>query len=431
MNYTQTLSYLESLIEFGVKTGLEHTAALAAMMGDPQNGFPSVLIAGTNGKGSTSAFLSTILKKAGYRTGLYTSPHLVDVEERIAVDGCPVARDAFAESMSRVRQTAEKAVSEGVVEEAPTYFESLTLACFDHFNRTGIDIGVLEVGLGGRMDCTNIVRPVLTAVTNVGLDHEKYLGHGLASIAREKGGIFRRGVPALTAAERPLVLEVLGREALRAGTVLSPQTGRIETGDSSWRLECGEGTLELPYPAIPGAHQIANASLAVRCCLTLRTLGWPVGDDAIRAGIAEARWPGRLERVAERPDTYFDGAHNPDGCEVLARFVRGLRHPRKGLVFTAMKDKPLNAMAARLFSEFDAVWATSVPMPRCSSPDEIRGCAGGREVELDPDPVSALNRARAWAGEGGLVVVAGSLYLVGYLEAALRNLSRKSWGSGL
>ncbi len=431
MNYAQTLSYLESLIEFGVKTGLEHTAALAAMMGDPQDGFPSILIAGTNGKGSTSAFLAAILRRAGYRTGLYTSPHLVNVEERIAVDGRPIGRDAFAESMTRVRHTAEKAVSEGVVEESPTYFESLTLACFDHFNRSGLDMGVLEVGLGGRTDCTNIVRPVLTAVTNVGLDHEKYLGHGLASIAREKAGIFKGGVPALTAADRPLVLEVLGREAERAGTVLSPQTCRIETGDSSWRLEGGEGILELPYPAIPGAHQIANASLAVRCCWSLRTLGWSIGDDAIRAGIAEARWPGRLERVAGRPDTYFDGAHNPDGCEALARFVRRLPHARKGLVFTAMKDKPVNAMTARLFSEFDAVWATSVPMPRCCSPEEIRDCAGGRDVERDPDPVSALNRARAWAGESGLVVAAGSLYLVGYLEAALGNLSRESWGSGL
>ncbi len=431
MNYAQTLSYLESLIEFGVKTGLDHTAALAAMMGDPQNRFPSVLIAGTNGKGSTSAFLAAILRGAGYRTGLYTSPHLVNVEERIAVDGRPLGRDAFADAMTRVRQTAEKAVSEGVLEEAPTYFESLTLACFDLFDRSGIDIGVLEMGLGGRLDCTNVVKPVLTAVTNVGLDHEQYLGHGLASIAREKAGIFKRGVPALTAADRPLVLEVLGREAERAGTVLSPQTCRVETGDGSWRMADANGVFELPYPSIPGMHQLANASLAVRCSLRLRALGWEISDESIRAGIAEARWPGRLERVAEKPDTYFDGAHNPDGCEMLARFVKSLPHVRKGLVFTAMKDKPLHAMSARLFSEFDAVWATSLPMPRCCTPEDIRAGAGGRDVDLDPDPVSALSRARTWAGETGLVVAAGSLYLVGYLEAALGNLSRESWGSGL
>jgi len=431
MNYAQSLRYLDSLIEFGVKTGIEHTARLAAQMGNPQDEFPSLLLAGTNGKGSTSAFLATILAKAGYRTGLYTSPHLVNVEERIAVGGRPISRKCFSESMTRVREAAENAISAGLVEGQPTYFESLTLACFDHFNRSRIDIGVLEVGLGGRLDCTNIVHPILTGVTNVGLDHEQYLGYGLATIAKEKAGIFKPRVPALTAADRPVVLDVLRREAFKAGTTLSPQDGSIETDVGVWRLIDGEGTMELPYPSVPGRHQLTNATLAVRCCRVLRSKGWRIDDEAIRSGIAETRWPGRLERVADAPDTYLDGAHNPDGCEILAEFVRGLPHPRKALVFTAMRDKPLNAMSSRLFPEFGAVWATSLPMDRSCTPEEILAGSGRRNLMLDGDPLSAMEKARTWAGEGGLVIAAGSLYLVGYLEAVLGGLSRASWGSGL
>ncbi len=431
MNQAESLAYLERLAWFGIKAGLEHTQALCRRLGHPERSFPSVLVGGTNGKGSTSAFLEAILRASGRRTGLYTSPHLVDVRERIRVDGTVIPPEGFAQALSQVRAAAEGALEDGEVDTQPTYFEALTLAAFLHFGAQGVDAAVLEVGLGGRLDCTNVAPAILSAVTNVGMDHEEHLGPGLLSIAREKAGICRPGVPALTGARGTWALRVLRQEARRRGTRLGLPDWRVERHRDGWRLSAGARSMDLPYPAMAGEHQLENAAFAVRCAWELDEGGFRIPERAIREGISRARWPGRLELVGREPDVYLDGAHNLDGCDVLARFVAGLPHAKKALVFAVMRDKPVAEMARRLFPLFGKVWATSVPMQRCLAPGGVRAAWFG-EVEEMPDPAAALRAAAEWSGREGVVVAAGSLYLVGYLLGLSRPAgSLDSWGSGL
>jgi|WetSurMetagenome_2_1015567.scaffolds.fasta_scaffold04502_7 dihydrofolate synthase / folylpolyglutamate synthase len=431
MDYLQALGYLETLIALGVKTGLDHTRHLAARLGDPQTCYPSILVTGTNGKGSTSSFLAGILEASGLRVGLYTSPHLVDVRERIRVGEELVSREAFASCLTRVREAAEAAVAEGDLSGPPTYFEALTLLAFDHFRRLGVDVAVLEIGLGGRLDCTNIVEPELSIVTNIALDHEEYLGHGLENIAREKAGVFRPGVPALTAAQG-VGLETLRARAGELGVPLMELRGEhVAVSGERFRFDWGEWHLELPRPSLAGDHQVPNAALAVLAGHALRDRGWPVSDEAMAEGVSSASWPGRLELLARGPDLYLDGAHNVAGCEALAAFVEGLPRAPKALVFTAMKDKPVGEMLGALAPHFGALWATRVPMPRCTEPSEILAHAHFPEAHAEPEPLEALAQARRWAGPDGVVVVAGSLYLAGYIKSMEEGVLSRSWGSGL
>lgn len=420
MNYSQALAYLDLLAEMGIKAGLDHTRTLARSLGDPQRSFPSILVAGTNGKGSVSATLASILGRAGLRVGLYTSPHLVDVRERIRVEGRRIPQARFASILSRVRRAADEALESGAVESIPTHFEALTLLAFVHFHEERVDMAVLEVGLGGRWDCTNVAEPVLSLITSLSRDHEDWLGKGIRNIAREKAGIMRAGVPAMTSASRPEALQVLTRTASALGTPLGiPGECRVEGSDTTWAMESPEGTLfELPYPTLAGRHQLENAALACRAALSLRTLGWGISDDAVREGILATKWPGRLQKVGERPSIYLDGAHNPEACEALRRFAEGLPSPRI-LVLAAMRDKPLEEMAAVLLPAFDAVVATELPMGRCAPAHTLPVLGGSCESAVEPDFLAALQRASHRAGPGGSVVVAGSLYLVGQALSAL------------
>lgn len=432
MDYAESLAYLDALVLHGVKAGLQHTRALAARLGEPQKAFPCVLVGGTNGKGSTCAFLEAILRRAGVRTGFFSSPHLVDVRERIRMTGDLISKEEFAEGMTQVTRAEETARAEGVLDGPPTYFEALTLLSFLHFRRRGAELALLEVGMGGRLDCTNVADPLVSVVTNVGLDHQAYLGDTLESIAFEKAGIFRRGVPALTAATRPAVLEVLEREARRAGALLRTSCEwAVEARPGGWRFTWDGGRLDLPPLPLAGEHQLANAGLAVRTALTLRDLGFALPDESIREGLAQARWPGRLELVAEGPATYLDGAHNQDGWEALARWVNDAPRARRALVVACMQDKSVESMAQALAPRFEAIWATALPMPRSASPEEIVRRWGRPGIRPEPDPVEALQQAREWAGPEGLVVAAGSLYLVGFLKSVLEGTEPASWGTGL
>jgi len=431
MDFAAAAAWLDALALYGVKAGLEHTRATARRMGEPQSRFPALLVAGTNGKGSTCAVLDAALRAAGLRTGFYSSPHLVDVRERIRVAGEPVAPEAFAAALTRVREAAGEADRAGELEGPPTFFEALTLAAFDLFGSAGLDLAVVEVGLGGRLDCTNVLEPRLTVVTSIALDHQEYLGEGVESIAREKAGIFRAGVPALCGAAEPAARAVLEAEAARVGApFLSMEACAVTRREGGWRLNCPEGTLDLPEPALPGEHQFANAALAVRAGLLLRGMGWPLPDEALRAGVASARWLGRLQRVLESPQTWLDGAHNPDGCLALARFAQGLPRPRM-LVFTCMRDKDPGPMAAALFGAFDAVWVTGLPMARCAEPALLAQRCGFPGARVEPDAAEAVRQARAAAGPSGSVTAAGSLYLVGHLLAKLGGEKPTLYGTGL
>ncbi len=431
MDYAETLAWLDALATLGVKAGLDHTRALAARLGSPQRRFPSVLVAGTNGKGSTCAVLEAALRAAGVRTGFYSSPHLVDVRERVRVAGALVPREEFAADLTAVRRASEEAAAAGEVEGPPTFFEALTLVAFRRFAAAEVDLAVLEVGLGGRLDCTNVVAPLLCVVTSLGLDHQEFLGETVESIAREKAGIFRPGVAAVTGAREGRGLETLRAEAERLGAHLrEPGSWRIEREAAGWRLAGPGGVVALPPPGLPGEHQFGNAALAVRAALALRSLGWRIPDSALREAVAAARWPGRLQRVLDSPATWLDGAHNPDGCEALARFAASLPRPR-ALVFASMADKPHRAMAEALFGTFDRVWLTALPMKRCASPERVREASRREDAVLEPSPARALEAARRFAGPDGSVVAGGSLYLAGHLLAHLGGGETTLYGTGL
>ena len=250
-------------------------------------------------------------------------------------------------------------------------------------------------------------------------------------IAAEKAGIFRPKVQALTSARHPGALAELKLQAKRIGaTLATPDETAVEVLDSGWRLRCPEGAIELPPPSLQGGHQIENGALAARAALLLRNAGWNIPDSAIASGMASARWPGRLQKISDSPATFLDGAHNPDGCAVLARFVNSLPPPR-ALVFACMKDKPYAEMAKILWPAFDAIWITGLPMKRCAKPDEILSAAPWPNVRVIDDVPRALEEARAFAGADGSVVAAGSLYLAGRLLQSTRAQEATLFGTGL
>ena len=404
--------YLAQRVRFGMKFGLETMQALVAEMGHPERACPTLLVAGTNGKGSVVAYCDAALRASGLRTGCYTSPHLVRVNERIKVDGREITDRDFAIAVSAVRDAAERLVRRRVLEAHPTFFEVLTAAAFAHFRRKRVEVAVLEVGLGGRLDATNVADPLASAIVSVDFDHEVYLGRTLASIAGEKAGVMRRG--------RPTVVGPMPDEARRAVRARARAIG-------SRLVEARRGAWSARYDGLrplPGAHQRDNLLVAVRLLEQARRAGLPVDLRALPAAIARTRWPGRLERVPGRPPLLLDGAHNPAGARSLAVHLAG-GEPFV-LVFGAMSDKDVCGLARELFPLASAIVLTRPRVSRAATPDELARRAGplARGALREPSVSRALARARRLAraqGPDTIVVVAGSLYLVGAVEAILER----------
>ena len=389
-------TYLATRIRLGMKFGLETMRALVAALGHPERAFPSLLVAGTNGKGSVVAYADSVLRASGLRVGRYTSPHLIHVSERIVVSGRAISDRALDREVARVRAAAEALGAAGALSAQPTYFEVLTAAALLHFQRARVDIAVLEVGMGARLDATNVVEPLCSAIVTVDRDHEAYLGTTLAAIAREKAGVLRRG--------RVTVLGPMAAEA------------RAAIGKAADRL--GARIVEAKTPKarlspLPGAHQVANAAVAVTLLEEARAAGLAVDLSKVADAIGRTRWPGRLQRLPGRPPLLVDGAHNPAAARALADALR-----TEGpfvLVFAAMADKDIAAMGRILFPLARAVVLTKVPGSRAAAPDAIARwvgapARGARKVGRVRD---ALSLARRLAGPRGLVVAAGSLYLAG------------------
>jgi dihydrofolate synthase/folylpolyglutamate synthase len=394
--------YLEALSPLSMRFGLERVERALVALGHPERAAPVLHVAGTNGKGSTCAMAAAALRVAGRRTGLYTSPHLSAFNERIQVDGAPLDDQALARAVAAVRAACPWHEA-GAPEERLTYFEVATLAAWVHFAAAQVDVAVVEVGLGGRLDATNAASPAVTAVARIGLDHTRWLGDTVEAVAREKAGILKPGVPAVFhAVQPPGVLEVLAAEATsrRAPWSVAP---------ASW-----SGPL-----ALVGPHQQGNAGLAVAALRALGRAGVPVGEAAIAEGLATARWPGRLERVE---GVLLDGAHNPDGAAALAAALAAL-HPGRPveLVFGVLEDKDHAGMLRALAGATRRLHLVAPASARARPPAELAGLARtlGLEADLHDGVGAALACARAAAGEGTPVVVAGSLYLVGEARALL------------
>jgi dihydrofolate synthase / folylpolyglutamate synthase len=435
MTYADALAWLDSLESLGIQPGLERITALLARIGNPHLDRPSVLVAGTNGKGSVVAFLASILAEAGVRAGVYTSPHLVRFEERIRIGGAPIAAEELTALTSEVAAAVESEHRAGGA--TPTYFEATTALAFLHFARRRVPIAVLEIGMGGRYDATNVARPLACSITPISLDHTQWLGGSVAEIATQKAGILKAGVPAVIGRQDDAAFAVIRDEARRVGAPLVGTADCAVTPAGGARADPASFTLRLPdgsiYPrldlALRGDHQIDNAVVAILLARIMSGRGFPAIDDgAIARGLPRAAWPGRLELVPRPgggggPDLLLDGAHNPAGCAILAAYLNDHQstRPRRVLLFAAMRDKPAAEMLAILRPVADAVVMTALPVARGSPPDDLaRGAAAaGFAVTTEPDPTAALQRARDLAGDGGLVIACGSLYLVGEIRRRL------------
>jgi dihydrofolate synthase/folylpolyglutamate synthase len=398
--YVDLLARLEAARTLGVDLGLGRVRQALAMLGDPQRRFAAVQIAGTNGKGSTAAMAEAVLRAAGVRTALHTSPHLCRFTERIQVAGAEVDGDALAALDARIAATG-----------APlTYFEIATVLAFLAFAEAGVEIAVLETGLGGRLDAVTACEPAATAVTSIGLDHMDYLGGTLREIAREKAGIMKPGVPVVLGAVGALPPEA-DDELARAATAVGAPLRRLGRD-----FEAPDVPL-----ALAGAHQLANAAIAVELArLAAASVGRSLPPEAVRAGLAAVRWPGRLERVA--PDVLLDAAHNVEGAQALAAALPALAGGRPlVLVLSIMRDKDAAGILRALAPVASAVVATQSSNPRSLPAAALEAAARGAfaKTMASADPVIALNLARRLAGHGGLAVVAGSLFLVGELRAHL------------
>ena len=434
MTYAEATAFLYGLRRFGWRPGLATIQRLLALVGDPHSETASIHIGGTNGKGSTAAMLAAILRAAGHRTGLYTSPHLLSFTERIRVDGEPIGEAEIVECTEALKVLCtthfapETTSAPGDRLPHPTFFELTTAMAFLHFRRRNVKAAVIEVGLGGRLDATNVIQPRVAVITNIALEHQEYLGRTLAAIAGEKAGIVKAGSPLVTAA-RGDALAVIRETAARchAPLISVPETYRWAVRQSGFAGQVFD--LEGPrrrYAALRvslvGRHQVENAVLAVAAAEAAQDQGFSLDAAAIRRGLAEATWPGRLHVVQERPRIILDGAHNPAGAEALAAFLVEHRAElgRLFLVFGVLKDKDGETMLGVLAPFAYEVILTHPPSERGADPAVLVSAAQRHaKATVANDPETALAMARAAARAEDTILVAGSLYTVAAMLRAL------------
>ena len=422
------------------KFDLEHMRTLLRALDHPERRFPGVLIAGTNGKGSTAATLASILQVSGLRTGLYTSPHLIRINERIRINGEEISDDEFALLHDMVDRTAERLVGEGELPWHPSFFEMLTAIAFEYFSRKKVDIAVLEVGMGGRLDATNVIEPQISIITDISLDHQKFLGNTVTEIAREKAGIIRRGGAVVTLPQQPQANDVIGNTILdleaRAVNAV-PYVPPVAPGTEYRVTSGGSGHAVFRYPLevmgkrilvetpLVGRHQLRNVALAIAAAEELSKRGFVITPESIERGIRETRWPGRFQVISSAncaPECVLDVAHNPAGAWALRSTLSAAYEDRPlTFVFGAMRDKAIDEIAEILFPLAERVIATRADNPRSATSEEIREAAVHTSVAVEeaPNVAAALERARIWAGSNGVVVVTGSIYIVGEAMQAL------------
>ncbi len=409
----------------GQKFGLRTMRALVRELGHPERSFKSVLIAGTNGKGSVSAYLDEALRAASMKVGRYTSPHLIDIRERITVSGRNIGNADFERLVLEVRDHAERLIRRGAINAHPNHFEILTAVAFLYFQRSGVEIAVLEVGLGGRLDATNVASPLVSAIVSIDFDHEEHLGRTLSAIAREKAGVVRRNRTVLVGpmareAEQAIIEVARIKHARHVPAFLGVIVRGVAEG-LNVRTTLGRYA---SMRSLPGAHQRTNLVVAIRVLEALSVSGVEFDLGHAVAAMSRAIWPGRLERIEGRPPFLLDGAHNPAGARALAKHLKETQTPHI-LVFGAMRDKHVREMADELFPRARLVIATRVRMKRASKTGQIAelGLALGKRVIEEPSISLALLRAARIARPDETVVVAGSLYLVGAVRQRLLKVS--------
>ena len=425
MTYPATVQFLYSLQQHGIKLGLETIRALLARVGDPHRRYPVLHIGGTNGKGSTAAMTASMLQAAGHCVGLYTSPHLIDFRERVRVDGVMIPEARVSELVEALRAAATPDL-------APTFFEFTTALAFQYFAECRVDVAVLEVGLGGRFDATNVVTPLATAITTIGLDHEAYLGSTLEAIAFEKAGIIKPGVPVVLGRMEASAQRVIEDHA---ATVVAP----VHVLDRDFRSD-GPSTADCEYTGLmrryahlhcplEGQFQLDNLACALALVELAHEGGVTVPEAAVRAGLRQVAWEGRVEVIGQAPTVMVDGAHNPAAATVLAEYLAEWRRARPGsritLIVGMMRDKHPREFLAPLLPILDTLILTQADLPRAATGSELRAMLREEApaAQVAATPADALALAKRSSASSDLICVTGSLMLVGEIKALVRGCS--------
>ena len=434
MDFEAAVQYLLSLGHetLTIKLGLRNTELLLNALDNPERAFTSVQIAGTNGKGSTAAMLDSICRAAGIKCGLYTSPHLVSITERISVAGSEITREEFANCVTAVRDVSAQLLNDKQLEALPTFFEQLTVVALLAFRNAGIELAILETGLGGRLDSTTAAKASVVAITPIAMDHEEYLGDTIASIAAEKAAIIRSGVSAVIAQQPRAALEVLVKRCDDVGVSPVFDIGTrtddhvFTDGRFCATFATGLTLYKRVWLSLRGRHQMGNAAVAIHLAELLRTHGFTIPYDAIVTGLQTAKHPGRLELVQHEPAFLMDGAHNPDGAKSLRDYLDEFAPRPLTLVFGAMRDKQLERIGEILFPCADTVILTTIDNPRSATIERLSEVANrfahGKVLTSDSS-AAALRSAIAETPPAGLICIAGSLYLVGELRPSILSIS--------
>jgi dihydrofolate synthase / folylpolyglutamate synthase len=435
MKFAETIQYLFSLGHetVAIKLGLKNTELLLESLGNPHKSYEAVQIAGTNGKGSTAVVLESICRAVGIKTGLFTSPHLVSITERIRIDGTQISQDNFAKYASVVRAAAENLVAEGKLESLPTFFEHVTAIALLAFKDSGVSLAILETGLGGRLDATTVAGAKTVAITPLALDHQQYLGGTLEEIAYEKASIIHHGAAAIIGPQPAPALEVILRHCAEVNVKpnVDQSRTRIETATSDGRFKVTFETSEDRYESVllglRGRHQIVNVAVALRLAEALRRRGFEITKAAIKAGIEAANHSGRLELHEGHPSLLLDGAHNPSGAQALKNYLDEFVNRPLTLIFGAMNDKKLEEMAAILFPAANSLILTQPENPRAAGTEDLQRLATGivqhQKVFAAALVTDAFLKAKQITPSNGLICVTGSLYLVGEIKALVNTLA--------
>ncbi|HEU4477246.1 MAG TPA: folylpolyglutamate synthase/dihydrofolate synthase family protein [Pyrinomonadaceae bacterium] len=442
MQFSEALRYLLDLGHetLAIKLGLKNIELLLATLGHPQKSFPAVQIAGTNGKGSTAVVLDSICRAAGIRTGLYTSPHLVSITERIRVAGIEISQDEFARQATLVRRAAEQLIAEKQVAALPTFFEQVTAIALSEFRDRKVELAVLETGLGGRLDATTAAQASLVAITAIALDHQQYLGDSLASIAAEKAAIIRPGVNAIIGKQADEALDVILRHCTlnEVNPSVADCRFKIDNVTADGKIVATFETAQHQYRAVPiglrGLHQLDNIAVAIRLAETLRERGFAISAAAIIEGIRNAKHPGRLELWQGPPGLLFDGAHNVAGALALRAYLDEFIRSGITLVFGAMADKNLEQMAAILFPVANRLVLTQPQSPRAAKVETLKKLAAtaghSKQLYFSESAAAAIAIAKDITPEAEVICITGSLYLVGEIQSAMRQTSSETRSAG-
>lgn len=425
MEYKEALEWLQKSITFGICPGLQRITKLLEMLDNPERDFKSIHVAGTNGKGSVVAMITSVLKESGIRVGRYISPHLLDYTERISISGEDISKEDFATYLGEVKNAVEQMEEAGV--ERPTEFEILTAVAFLYFSRQACEYVVIEVGLGGTLDSTNVILPELSVITNVSFDHMQYCGDTINEIAEHKSGIIKESIPVVTAA-RGDALQVIKKKAREKHARLyywgkdfsidSRSQGRHGQILTLKRGDLPKGMLFVPFF---GVHQAVNASVAAMAVTVLAKNETRITEDHLREGIAKAYWPGRFEVYGEDIPIILDGAHNVDGATAL-KMALDEQYPGKKRIFlfASLEDKDLEGIISELFTETDVVIAIPAPTDRSRTPESVVSilpCQGITETSV----ISGIKKAKEIATTDSIICVCGSLYILGEARQLLNN----------